>query len=89
MSINNTKSSIFSAPYPIPATTIINIPYNSNTNEPVDIKVYNFRGELLKETTHKNHSKEISINVEDLKKGAYIYIIESSEAKKTGKFIKG
>ncbi len=75
---NNT---ILGSAYPNPATMSVSLPYS--TNEVADMQVFSIDGKLISSQRVQPGNGEISLRVDALPKGVYIYRMNS----KSGKFI--
>jgi len=72
--------------YPNPATDILNIDYNVNTNS--SLKIYNLIGSEIKTVSLSNSASKASVNVSDLVNGVYFYsFISKSNILKQGRFV--
>jgi len=70
--------------YPNPVTDKFTI--NSNTNEPLEILLYDI---TARELMHQYFTYSVTINTEQLTKGIYLYkILNKNGGEKTGKFVK-
>ncbi|WMN07245.1 BspA family leucine-rich repeat surface protein [Marivirga arenosa] len=84
--ITNSKYSVF----PNPFTDQTNLTFNLNKNESVKLRVYDLKGQLVREETFKNLSSgEQSITFErnDLPSGLYNYQIQSKSGSFGGKML--
>lgn len=72
--------------YPNPATDVINIDYDVNTNS--SLKIYNLIGSEIKSVVLSNTGSKASVNVADLVNGVYFYSFTSkSKVLKQGRFV--
>ena len=91
--INDIESafSMVGNPYPNPANSFVNIPFELKEPSEVNLKVYNMQGRLMYSQAEKNYntgSNEITIDVGDYSAGAYFITLSTSlNSIKTKSFI--
>jgi len=74
--------------YPVPADDQVNIVLNSLIDQSVDIKIYDLRGQVKKAYSDIELSigkNTIELDVNDLRKGNYLYLISSPETNLHGR----
>jgi hypothetical protein len=93
LNINSQYQNVKSKPlsFPNPVTTLLTIHFQSQSEMPLMLGVYNTQGKRVISGKHfidKNGEKEIVINVKALPAGIYIYEIRADKQMVSGKFIK-
>lgn len=74
--------------YPNPATDKINIEFSgSRTDDPVEVRLYNLNGSLIK--TKRNKTLLMDMDVGDLKNGIYVLVLKRGTQITNYKIIKG
>lgn len=75
--------------YPTVAKNYINFDFNNKTEGSTYIEIYTINGQkIIAYNKISNSINPIKINVENLKKGIYLYSIKNNEYNTSGKFIK-
>ena len=75
--------------YPTVAKNYINFDFNNKTEGNTSIEIYAISGQkIIAYNKISNSINPIKINVENLKKGIYLYSIKNNEYNTSGKFIK-
>ena len=72
-----------SFPYPNPATSIINLPYELAQGTTAEMKIFNSNGQLVEVKQLGHHFNNITLNVESYLPGIYFYEYNGNK----GKFI--
>lgn len=62
-----------STPYPNPANTVINLPYQLEPGQTTTMNIYNSAGQLIDEKIIDSHFEIILLNVQSYKPGVYFY----------------
>lgn len=83
LSVNNEISGRFLV-YPNPASTYLNVSFPNNFNA-ATLLIYNGLGQLVKE---QNIDIDSFVDIQDLSRGVYSYIVKSQDLVQTGKLVK-
>ena len=87
--INNLSSSKI---YPNPVIDNANLSFDLNSNELVNISIYNLNGELVKVLYNNvmmtSGNNNVSLNSSELSMGTYLVVVKSGDDKEVVKFIK-
>jgi hypothetical protein len=87
--INNLSSSKI---YPNPVIDNANLSFDLNSNELVNISIYNLNGELVKVLYNNvmmtSGNNNVSLNSSELSMGTYLVVLKSGDDKEVVKFIK-
>ena len=88
-SVKTITGSVGFSLYPVPLTgSNLNIRFNDNTNENVDISVYNIIGMELLQLKNQPVSQGLMLDCSQLAKGAYLLQIKQGEHYSTARFIR-
>ena len=87
--INNLSSSKI---YPNPVIDNANLSFDLNSNELVNISIYNLNGELVKVLYNNvmmtSGNNNVSLNSSELSMGTYLVVVKSGDEKEVVKFVK-
>jgi hypothetical protein len=88
-SIQNNEFELFREIYPNPSAQVANLPVNMKSNNELDLFVYDLHGKLVK-TIHYGWltagEHALTLSVEDLANGVYMYRLQGINSSQTGKF---
>jgi hypothetical protein len=75
--------------YPNPSKGLFNIQFNSNSNNDINLNVYDMRGRNVHQDTFSNNGLiNETINLENLQSGVYLVEVQDGLKKVTKKIVK-
>ncbi len=76
--------------FPVPASSLLNLRFNNELQEKLQVEIYDLTGKVVYREELKNQNSEsYKINISGLKSGAYVLKVKQNNLTYSKKFIKG